>query len=338
MEVVRVGEITKHPDADRLSITRVFGFPVVVTTGDFSEGDLAAYIPADGMVDTNRPEFAFLAKSAKADGRARIKPLKLRGIFSMGLLVPLRPTGDTLAFPDVTEGDDLAWYFGVTKYEPPLEVRTGGMDASPPPAAIPYTDIESFRRYVSVFSPDEFVVVTEKVHGANARFTWQNNELHVGTRTRWLQPGDTIWHKVLAKRPQIVDFCRAFPNRTLFGEVFGRVQDLRYGRDNDIDFIAFDVFDAVNGVWLDYEDFICSVLPHNLEPAPIVYCGPFDLARIKNLVEGDSLVSTKPQLMEGIVIRPLHERWSDKTGRVVLKLHSERYLLRKGVDDEVRAE
>jgi hypothetical protein len=38
--VVRVGPIEKHPNADMLSITKVFDYPVVIRTGEFRAGDL----------------------------------------------------------------------------------------------------------------------------------------------------------------------------------------------------------------------------------------------------------------------------------------------------------
>ena len=36
-EVVRVGPVTKHPNADKLSCTTVFGQNVIIKTGDLNE-------------------------------------------------------------------------------------------------------------------------------------------------------------------------------------------------------------------------------------------------------------------------------------------------------------
>jgi hypothetical protein len=38
IEVVRIGEITKHPDADTLDITKVADYPAIVRLGDFKPG------------------------------------------------------------------------------------------------------------------------------------------------------------------------------------------------------------------------------------------------------------------------------------------------------------
>ncbi|MGH9759840.1 MAG: hypothetical protein ACREAC_03250 [Blastocatellia bacterium] len=79
VEVVPV-VLERHPNADTLSVVKVFGgYTVCVRTVDFKDGDLGAYIPPDSVVDSSRPEFAFLA------GHERIKVKRLRGIVSMGL-------------------------------------------------------------------------------------------------------------------------------------------------------------------------------------------------------------------------------------------------------------
>jgi predicted RNA-binding protein with EMAP domain len=63
-EVVEVKGLMKHPNADTLSITPVFGYPVVVRTTDFKEGDKAVYVPVDAIVPLENTKFSFLQKSS----------------------------------------------------------------------------------------------------------------------------------------------------------------------------------------------------------------------------------------------------------------------------------
>ena len=151
VEVIKIENITKHPNADRLQVVQVFGYTCCVGVGQFDRGQLAAYIPPDSVVDSTRPEFAFLA------GHERIKVKKLRGIVSMGLLIPA-PPGSNI-------GDDVADYFGVTHYEPRLPMSTGGETEPPPAGYRPAFDVDSLRRYGHVFTDGEPVWVTEKIHG-----------------------------------------------------------------------------------------------------------------------------------------------------------------------------
>ena len=125
--VVRVGAVSRHPNADTLSLADVRGCPVVLRTGSFAEGDLAVYVPVDAVVDTTVPELAFLAADGKTTTRVRAK--RLRGTFSMGLLV---------APPDgAQEGDDLAERLRVVKWEEPEPVSMAGEQARAPSLLVP---------------------------------------------------------------------------------------------------------------------------------------------------------------------------------------------------------
>ena len=147
-----------HPGADRLEIVDVFGgYPCCVPKGQFSPGALAAYIPPDSVVDTNRPEFAFLAKGTKT--KHRVRCVKLRGVQSFGLLMPA-PEGYAV-------GDDAGEIYGVEHYEPEMKGACTGGEAEKAPAELsqlPKYDVDSLRRYSGIFEPGEPVFVTEKIH------------------------------------------------------------------------------------------------------------------------------------------------------------------------------
>src|SRR6185436_8508929 len=88
---------------------------VVVKLGAFQPGDLAVYIPIDSVVDTARPEFSFLAEHGATH---RVKAKRLRGVFSMGMLVPAN--GVLYAG---NEQPDIATLLGISKYEPPVNTK-----------------------------------------------------------------------------------------------------------------------------------------------------------------------------------------------------------------------
>jgi len=178
VEVVRV-RLEPHPNADRLSVVRVYGYQVCTASAEWRErppagtdpetGEsywLGAYVPPDSLVDVSVPAFAFLAPKAKSDGKARIKAVRLRGVQSFGLLVPA-PGG-------AAEGDDVADVLKVEHYEPPLpgeagspgdRLFAGAESASAPAVDPPKYDLEAFRRHHAAFAPGERVVVTEKLDG-----------------------------------------------------------------------------------------------------------------------------------------------------------------------------
>lgn len=233
--------LEKHPDADKLSIVRVYNFTVVVNTADWQGVTKAAYVQPDSVMP-DKPEYRFLkntsnlrkereildaklaaehesdlarldydeksrALEAKIDGNTkylRITVKRLRGVISMGMLLPIPPckfcpvgdkpfnrmhtiddlvTGELICTNLAEIGDDLAKVLEITHYEPPTveeqetsRRHTGDDVASAPPMIFaPKYDVESAYRYASCFEPGEPVYVTEKLDGQNGRFVATSN-------------------------------------------------------------------------------------------------------------------------------------------------------------------
>jgi RNA ligase (TIGR02306 family) len=323
-----------------------------VRTDDFKPGDRAVYVPIDSIVQTTRPEFAFLAPKSKPNGTYRIRAMKLRGIFSMGLLVK---TDLSYGFE---WGADLSQILGVTKYEEPEVIHTGtkatsaDQAAEPPGLPIPrYTDIEHLRKFQNALRPGELVLITEKVHGANARYAYRTEEIrikpeswteralefffgpryeetgevHLGSRKQWKKP-EGAWYLALTDQMELL--CQAIEPCVLMGEVYGRgIQDLTYGRDFP-DFIAFDIYDPRTGEYWDFSETRRICREYGVPVVPVLHLGPFDPGLVKELAEQDSRVSLIPQISEGVVVRPFYERRGQE-GRTILKWPGERYLLRE---------
>jgi RNA ligase (TIGR02306 family) len=315
VEVIRIADIERHPNADRLGIVRVYGFTAIVALGEYKPGDLAVYIEPDYVVpDTEH--FAFL------QGKTRIRAKKLRGVWSQGLLIKA-PEG-------VAEGDCVMERLGITRYEPQMQLPRGRVVSSwaesphETLSCIGSYDLENWRRHRSHFSPGERVIATEKIHGANARYAFRDGRMWVGSRTQWKKESEAdTWWRALRAHPWIEEFCRANPSAVLYGEVFGSVQDLKYGATADeVFFRAFDILDG--GRWMDACDFIAALPAEHR--APVVFDGPYDQAALEELSRGDSVLAK--HLSEGIVIKPERERWEPRLGRVALKLVSDRYLER----------
>lgn len=316
IQVVRIGAVEKHPNADTLSITRVHGgYPCVIRTGDFQSDDLAVYIPVDSSLPET-DQFSFLRDSE----RARLRAKRLRGIFSMGLLVK--------APEDAQEGDDVQELLGITKWEPSLNITMGECEAPPQGWFFPtYTDLEGLRRWPSVLQAGEEVVLTEKIHGCNARFVHDGERLWCGSRTRIKKDSENSLWWVAARHAGLEEKLAQFPMMIFFGEVYGKVQDLRYGHENNDkpSFSVFDVFSVKDGSYLDHDHAVEMVRQAGLSWVPCLYRGEWK-ADLMDHAEGQSCLAKN--VREGFVVKPVKERFSD-IGRVILKLHGQGYLLRK---------
>lgn len=287
-EVVTVGEITKHPNADTLSITNVFGYPTVVRTAEWAAGDLGVYIPPDSIVPRK-----YLAGGDSTES-VRVRISKIRKLPSFGFLMK-PPAGEW------KPGDDAAEALGVTQYEPPVPIITDGLTATPPKsmaAEIKY-DLENYRRWPELFAPGAQCYITEKIHGTNARFIWTGGELHIGTRTRWLNPGAHVWSRAAEQESWIVGVCERNPDTLFVGEVFGQVQDLKYGMTKGG--VALRIFDAwkPGGAWLPYQSLLEAVGAEHL--APLIFSGGFDPTAAMALAEQPSALCGEHG-REGVVI------------------------------------
>ena len=313
VEVVPIW-LEPHPNADSLSIVRVFdGYTCCVRTVDWEGKSKGAYIPPDSVVDSSRPEFAFLS------GHERIKVKKLRGIVSMGLLMPVSD--------DVELGTDLAEALGVTHYDPPLPASSGGEAAQAPVGYRPNYDVDTLRRYAHVFEAGELIWVTEKIHGASARYCWVGDEMHAGSRTEWKRESkNNLWWQVIERYPELTEFCRANPEITVYGEVYGNVQDLKYGaKAGEVCFSAFDLLRGSE--WINPAE--ARQIGASLPWVPLLSEGvSFDLETILTLAEGESLMTGANHIREGIVVKPVIERTHPEVGRVCLKVVSNAYLER----------
>lgn len=265
----------------------------------------------------------------------------------------------------VSEGDDVAELIGITHYEPPEDERTtgenergpqyhkwprslkgwvyfllrkigfningpvGGNNVPGPDAMPPVYDVEAFKNFTEAFIPGEQVVVTEKIHGSNARYTFQNGKMYVGSRKLWKSPkAKCIWRTVLEKHPWIEEWCRLHEGYTLFGEVTPTQGNFTYGGEPR--FFVFDIR-TPDGKWLNRNDFLGMMgeaTGCGAELAPKLYAGPFDLEKIKSLVDGPSTVFGASNIREGIVIKPVEEREVHNLGRLQLKIVSNFFLLK----------
>jgi RNA ligase (TIGR02306 family) len=328
VEVVKLGAVRKHPNADSLSMTDVHdGYPVVFRTGEFKEGDVAVYVPVDSIVPDD-PAYAFL------QGKRRIKARKIRGEYSQGLLLQVSPEMSVCAaISDISlvPGTIVHDFLGITKWEPKEERATfGGIQEKGPEGwdFVKYTSIEGLRRHKHILELGEQVVLTEKIHGSNGRFCWDGERLWVGSRNEIKKEDPkTFWWQV-AGSLGLAERLKRFPKTIFFGEVYGKgVQDLSYDLQ-DRDFIVFDTFDVTTMRWNDW--WVTQDLAYllGLKVVPVLYEDPWKgFEEHQALAEGVSTVAG--HVREGFVVKPVTERWHPRVGRVIFKLVGEGYNLRK---------
>lgn len=254
---------------------------------------------------------------------ARVTVRKFRGVHSFGLLVPA-PAKFNL-------GDDAAEYFGLKHYEATVAVQGGEDERGPIGVSIPVYDVDVFKNYEGVLKVGEQVSISEKIHGTNARFffgtdTQGNRRMFCGSHTNWKKDDKKSgWWKALRSHPEIAEFCEAHPDIVVYGEVYGQQiqKGFTYGQETgNVGILVFDLYriptdDDLSGGWVDVSE--ARELGKNLPWVPLVaHDVPFDPEAILEMAEGTS--SLDDHVIEGVVVRPMEERYDTELGRVVLKV------------------
>jgi RNA ligase (TIGR02306 family) len=352
VEAKRITYVKPIEGADKIEVVYLGGWPCVVQKGQYSQGDLVAYFPSESLLPEDLIEEMGLVGRLAGPQKNRVKPVKLRGERSIGLVYPA-PEG-------VVEGQDLTDYFRVVRWEEPIPAQLHGVQRKRPPSFIKF-DVENINNDLSLFEEGEDVVVTEKIHGTNAAFGLEFQEqgkstkssysdqgvFHVCSRNMSLEhdPSNLYWRVAEMYKieeymrsllPQLIDLYNdtlplageQFTSFWLHGEIYG-IQDLKYGASTNSPNIAF--FNARAGhnfvPWKTFK-WIFGVPDMESMPyptAPLLYEGPYSLDLVRELAEGKEQVSGKElHIREGVVVSSPTQPW--RKAKVV----SNDYLFRNG--------
>jgi RNA ligase (TIGR02306 family) len=266
----------------------------------------------------------------------------------------------------VKEGDNIADFFGVIKYEPKIPSHMAGRIIGADFDATAKYDFDNLKKTPELFEDGEEVVITEKIHGTLLQIgvmpASQENEKYYGGRVVISSKGmgakgfvldhedETNLYAQAAKKHGLLDIALnllTFVADThdkpvfVFGEVFGRtasgagVQDLTYTNDT-LDFRVFDLCVGNRGhERYSHQDDLEEFLEDSgLQQAPVLYRGPYSKEVVLEHTNGKTTLAENSHIREGVVVKSATEEYHPRYGRKVAKSVSDAYLLRKGETTE----
>ena len=305
-----ISDVQPIEGADRIQVASVLGWKVVIKKDEFKPGDPAIYCEVDSFLPV-KPEFEFLRKSSykkMSDGTEgfRLKTIKLRGVISQGLLIPV---SSLPGYPEVPlPGTDVTDILGIVKYEPPIPAQLAGEVKGPFPGFISKTDEERIQNLIDSLPnyKDSLFYVTEKVDGTSITIYLKDGQFGICSRNLELveNPENTYWRVV--KELDIENKLRNLGrNIALQGELIGEgIQKNIYKlRGQTIKF--FDAFDIDKYEYFDYPSFKSILDEFGLATVPVIEEAlqlPQSVDEILTMANGKSALNPDAN-REGLVFR-----------------------------------
>lgn len=365
----KILDIQPHPNAERLEIATVYGFQVIVRKFEYSVGSEIFYIPIDSIVIPELEAQIFGPDSKIKLNKFRVRQIRLRGLASQGMILSKK---DVVAYlknqgiwfvSDFKLEQNYASLLKITKYEPPeivnADTRQKSIRNKPKENAYfhQYGGINNFKWFPLMFKETEEVVVQEKLHGSNIRFSYLPVQVN------------TLWKKILKffnKLPeyeycygsnrvqishasnykgffgtdiygQVIERLKLFDkiklNETVYGELIGEgiQKNYHYGhKEHHVVIFDVKIFDpkTKTQMWLSPDEVEAYAKERGFDFVPILYKGPYIKDFVLGLAKGDSTYYPTHKVREGIVLKSKlgYNDESCSANKRCLKVINEDYL------------
>lgn len=312
------------PDADLIELALIDGWQCIVKKGEFAPGDLCVYFEIDSFLP-ERDEFEFLRKSSYRkmgeQGGFRIRTMKMRGVLSQGLALPIMPEERGM----FSEGDDVTDMLGVKKWEPPIPAQLAGQAKGKFPSYIHKTDQERIQnvydKLVARYADHDFEA-TVKMDGTSCTFFRYRplDEDGVCGRNIWFKDNEDNDRNSLVKEwRNHKDLVMNYPRNLAFqGEVVGNGIQGNPHKVRGQKFFLFDIFDIDAGRYIQADERRRIAVELGIEHVRIVA----KAMRPLKIPLADLLKMAEDEGGEGIVFKSLQDP------SVSFKVINNNYLLK----------
>lgn len=334
----QISEVKPIQGKDRIVSYRVDGWWVTDSKDKYQVGDLVVYLESDSWVPTDIAPFLSKGKEPREfEGvkGERLKTIKMGGVLSQGLLLPLSVLGERHAIFTISEGcidADVTDQLGVLKWEKPIPAQLRGQVRGNFPFEIPKTDavrIQNVRDWETISQTHTFEV-TEKLHGSSCTFYLDNNnEFHVCSRNLDLKFDENNAYWKVAIKYNVEEQMKelGFKGIAVQGELVGEgVNGNQYGIGG-LDFFVFNIFNvnANGGVYVSagVRTLWCEKLRLKQVPNLTVEFSK-DVQEMLKIAEGASCLNGSER--EGFVLK------SQEDTSMIIKVISNKWLIGGGED------
>ena len=337
-----IGEIRPIEGADNIELAMVGGWQAITKKGEYQIGNKVVVATTDAVIPQALSDLmevtGYLRKGQ------RVRTVKLRGVYSECLLIPFKYLAPKSLENNVEEGHDMMGILGVTKYEPPVkmvEMSVGGRKIKyhQNPNFHVYYKFPNLKNAPELFSEEDRVSITRKLHGTNARYgivkkkklslwdrirkffgnhwvyfeyVYGSHNVEKGSESQGFYSTD-VW-RTIADEYKIKEKLWGFVKKyytpqllgsgvVIYGEIYGHgiQKNYEYGLQ-DIKFAGFDV--EINGTYQPFFDERGIFKTLDLPRVELLYSGLWNKDTQDKFVFNNFIEGTKVP-HEGIVIKCL---------------------------------
>ena len=309
--------------ADKIELITILGWNVITKKDEYQVGDLCIYIPIDTTIDPTREYFKFLADKKDPLKRVKIQTIKMKGVFSQGLVIPLDTISNMVNIDniEIMEGNDVSEILDVKKYEKENIINqitgvTAQIGIPFPIDIIPITDEDNLKTKYKCLEEflNEEIYVTLKMDGSSMTVINTPTNTFVCSRRLVLDKGSVMYQYVL--RENIPERIKHL-NIAIQGEFCGPKVNNNRLELKDYKYYVFNIKDLNTGYYLGYYEMKKLADELKLDTVPLLEIIKFtNNITIHNFQEIANKVNyitpmNKKVAGEGIVIRPLNPKWSN---------------------------
>ena len=196
--VSSINEIKPIPGADNIEQGVIGGWNCIIKKGEYKVDDLVVVATTDAVIPQELSD-AMSVTNYLRKGQ-RVRTVKLRGVYSECLIIPLSHIPYKGTRNEYFEGKDMMEVMDIFKYEPPavqVQLASGKkIRYHQNPNFHVYYKFPNMKNVPYIFTEEDDVQITRKIHGTNARYgivkklklsLWDKIRKFLGFADEWIE-------------------------------------------------------------------------------------------------------------------------------------------------------
>jgi RNA ligase (TIGR02306 family) len=323
VRIDRIDNILPALNSDFLELAIVGGWQSVIRKEDnYKKGDLVVYFEVDSILP-----IAPWSKFLHDKGKSTLYTERFRGNLSQGLILPLSILPSDCK---IEEGLDVTEILGVKKYERPDPVDPSLIKGRFPSYL---HKIDEIRLQSTMGCLNELkgkpYYISIKCDGMSttAYYDIYTGEFEIAAREGIRVDRDDSPYHIAVKQQDIKNKLANHKHLAYQGECCGKGIYGNHLGINGYDVFAFNLYNMNTWSFLDFNEFRDTTNELGIQTVPILEVGDsFDYTLDELLILANRVYEGTKNQIEGIVIRPQVECWSDTLkGRLSFKVLNNSY-------------